>query len=52
MVRGLVVNEANSFVNAFKKDIHMYTKAVCMSAWPVLGAAIVSCALFARSCCG
>jgi UrcA family protein len=25
----------------------MYTKAVVMSAWPVLGAAVVACALFA-----
>jgi UrcA family protein len=29
------------------KEIHMYTKTAFMSAWAVLGAAIVACTLFA-----
>src|SRR5258708_5373772 len=29
------------------KEIHMYTKTAFMSAWPVLGAAVVACTLFA-----
>ena len=29
------------------REIHMYTKIAFISAWPVLGAAIVACTLFA-----
>jgi UrcA family protein len=29
------------------REIHMYTKTAFISAWPVLGAAIVACTLFA-----
>jgi UrcA family protein len=31
------------------KEIHMYTKTAFISAWPVVGAAIVACTLFAGS---
>jgi UrcA family protein len=30
-------------------EIHMYTKRAFMSAWPVLGATVVACSLFAGS---
>ena len=32
--------------NACMRGIHMYTKTIAMSAWPVLGAAIAACTLF------
>jgi UrcA family protein len=31
------------------EEIDMYTKTIAMSAWPVLGAALVACTLFAGS---
>jgi UrcA family protein len=38
---------SNSCQRDIHKEIHMYTKTTAMSAWPVLGAAVVACTLFA-----
>ena len=47
--RGLVINEPNFSSTRIHEEIHMYTKRAVMSAWPVLGAAVVACTLFAGS---
>jgi UrcA family protein len=47
--RGLVINVPNNLSTQMDEEIHMYTRTSVVSTWPVLGAAVIACALFAGS---
>jgi UrcA family protein len=41
--------DSNYFQREIHKEIHMYTRTTARSAWPVFGAAVAACTLFAGS---
>jgi UrcA family protein len=47
--QGLVVNVPKPFQRESMRRFHMYSKTAFMSAWPVLGATVIACTLFAGS---